>query len=104
MVMYAPHTLFVRRESVTKDEYNRTQSLEERWERIGGCRCDDSDTSNLVDDAGNAFVPRFHIVSERYGIVAGDIIRVMNGESVRGEGQVRKIVKTNYLNYMSIYV
>ena len=102
--MYAPHTLLVKRKTQVRDEYNRTLSVDYEWVKVGACRCDDSDTSNLVDDAGNAFIPKYHIVSERNDIKAGDYIKVLNGDSLRGEGEVRRVMKTNFLNYMSIYV
>ncbi len=104
MVTYAPHLLSVRRMTETRDEYNRVSGVAEEWVVLGGCRCDDNDTTQMTDDTGKAFVPRYHIVSARYGVKAGDYVRcTLNGE-VRGEGEVRKVSRTNYLDYMSIYV
>jgi hypothetical protein len=104
MVMYAPHILSVKRTAEIRDEYNRVSGVTEEWVELGGCRCDDNDTAQVTDDTGKAFIPRYHVVSERYDVKAGDYIRCTQNGAVRGEGEVRKVSKTNYLDYMSIYV
>lgn len=101
---YAPHTLEVRRTFEDKDEYNRTIGVSDMWELVGPCRCDDNTTQQILDVNGKAFIPKYHIVSERNDIKAGDYVRAMDGDRVRGEGEVKRVIQTNYLNYASIYV
>lgn len=101
---YCPHVLEVRKEVVGKDAYNRTVSVATVWETVGPCRCDDNTTSFVDNETGKAYVPSYHIVSDRHDIKAGDYVRAMDGDVVRGEGEVRKVVRTNYLDYISIYV
>lgn len=104
MVVYAPHTLFVREERVVRDEHNQTLFKEKVWRKLGSCRCDDNTTEKIVDEAGQAYVPKYHIVSSRLDVKAGDYVRAQVGDVVRGEGEVKRVIKTNYLDYMSIYV
>ena len=101
---YGPHMLEVRRTVETRDEYNRTVGITETWESLGPCRCDDNTTLELKDVNGKAYVPKYHIVAERLDVKAGDYVRAVIGDEVRGEGEVKRVIKTNYLNYMSIYV
>ena len=104
MVVYAPHILFVKRKEVIRDEYNRTQEVEANWVELGPCRCDDNATTSLRDDAGNVYVPKYKIVASRYDVKAGDVIKVLSGGELRGEGNVAQVIKTNYLDYLTIYV
>lgn len=104
MVVYSPHTLYVRRSSKVKDEFNRTISVSEEWIEVGKCRCDDNSTAQIADDTGQAFIPSYHIVTSRCDIKAGDTIKALDGDKVRGEGTVRRVIRTNYLDYMSVYV
>ena len=104
MVVYAPHTLQIRRATEERDSLNRVVGLVASWETIGVCRCDDNTTTELKDDNGHAFVPKYHIVAERLDVKAGDYVRALSGDEVRGEGEVVRVIKTNYLDYMSLYV
>nr|DAI53144.1 MAG TPA: 50S ribosomal protein L32 [Caudoviricetes sp.] len=104
MVMYAPHSLYVKRIEQLRDDTNRTVGIKEDWSFIGMCRCDDNGTNEIVDENGNAFIPTYHIVTSRYDIRTGDIVRVMDGDSIRGQGKIRRVIRTNYFNYMSLYV
>lgn len=103
-MVYGPHILEKRVVVVTRDSYNRTAGESVSWEKVGACRCDDNSTYEVKDQNGQTYVPRYHIVSDRHDIKAGDYVRAMDGNTVRGEGEVRKVIKTNYLDYMSIYV
>lgn len=104
MVVYAPHVLQVKRTREIRDRYNRTVEIRTEWEDLCPCRCDDNTTTRINDAAGNAFVPAYHIVASRCEVRAGDIVRAMDGECVRGEGEVKRVIRTNYLDYCSIYV
>ena len=104
MVMYAPHKLFVKRVTITKDELNRTVGEETEWLPLGGCRCDDNTTIELKDDNGKVYVPKYHIVADKQDVKAGDYVRVYENDTLRGEGLVKSVIKTNYLGYMSLYV
>lgn len=101
---YAPHTLEIKKTSEERDRYNRTAGTFDWWESVGPCRCDDSTTQEIRDANGKAFIPKYHIVSSRNDIQAGDYVRAMDGENVRGEGEVKRVIRTNYLDYESIYI
>lgn len=104
MVIYAPHTLFVKRKEVIRDEFNRTQEVEANWVELGPCRCDDNTTASLKDATGNVYVPKYKVVASRCNVKAGDVIKVLSSGEVRGEGKVAQVIKTNYLDYLTIYV
>lgn len=104
MVMFAPHVLQVRREEVLRDADNRSSSVDFDWETLGTCRCDDSDMIQTYDANGSAFIPKHVIVAAQHDVRAGDHVRALLGETVRGEGMVRKVIRTNYLDYMILYV
>ena len=102
--MYAPHILQVRRKEIIRDKLNRTVGEELVWVDVGPCRCDDNTTARITDVNGKAFVPAYHIVVSRCDLKAGDYVRAMSGDTVRGEGEIKRIINTNYLDYGSIYV
>ena len=101
---YGPHTLEVKRKVETRDEFNRTVVVDECWMPLGSCRCDDSTTREIVDSNGKAFIPKYHIVADRLPVNTGDYVRALLGDEVRGEGEVKRVIRTNFLDYMSIYV
>ena len=101
---YCPHILEKKVVTVTRDAYNRTTGESVSWVRLGACRCDDNTTFKFVDNNGHADGPAYHIVANKCDVKAGDTVRALDGEEVRGEGEVSKVIKTNYLNYVSIYV
>ena len=104
-MIYAPHILFVLRKTEKRDEYNRVSSVEERWERVGLCRCDDNSTTQISTLNSKEYVPRYHIVTQRTVMVsAGDRVRVLteNGE-LRGEGKADNVKVLNYLDYTDFY-
>ena len=89
-----------------RDDQNRIISHSEGWQYVCECRCDDNTTQKFEDENGRVYIPKYHIVSGRCDVSAGDEIRciVRGTEQVRGEGRVFNNPKCNYLNYMSIYV
>lgn len=103
-MFYAPHILQKKVTEETRDSLNRVVSVSEQWVEVCPCRCDDNSTAKVKDDAGNDYVYSYHIVCSRADIKAGDEVRVMSGESIRGEGTVVRVIRTNYLDYMSVYV
>lgn len=110
-MFYKPHILEAYRPSaVTYDEYGRVNEDEEesgKWERLCRCRCDDLQLSELVSEDGHAFVARHHIVCEGKGtdVKGGDRIRVLCEDgSLRAEGVITNMRKTNYYDYTEIWV
>lgn len=104
-MLYSPHTLFRRDRTEARDEYNRTISSSESWTSLGFCRCDDNTQMKVTDAAGQEYVPSYHIVAPRdTDVKAGDYVRVLSGSLLRGEGTVVRVIRLNYLNYVSIYV
>lgn len=105
MPNYEPHILFVKRTSETRDEYNRVSNVSEHWERIGPCRCDDNTSRIISTENSKEYVPRYHIVTARTGMISnGDFVRVLNADgTLRGEGKADGVRVLNYLNYTDLY-
>lgn len=104
-MMYAPHILEKRTLSEpVKDEFDNIISEgSEVWTRLGPCRCDDNTTKEFKDENGKIYTPSFHIVTESE-VKAGDYIRCMNGEEVRGKGKAYMVKRLNFLPYVEIWV
>lgn len=77
---------------------------EEEWVDVGKCRCDDNGQQIKVSVNGILFDYNYHIVHVSESIPIGTEIRVMDGDSVRGEGKVIKSGKCNYFDYCEIWV
>ena len=87
------------------DEFGRLLPLDGGWVRIGVCRCDDTSIAEVTDATGRVFRPRYKVVAHRADIKVGERIRVENEDgTIRGEGVVSNVTKTNYLDYMTIYL
>lgn len=106
---YAPHIL--QKQVVAEsqnDEFGRPLPIEEttQWVTICKCRCDDSTTTEIIDDNGKVYIPKYHIVCDGNSpdIKAGDYIRCMNGDVIRGEGKVMNPKKLNLLPYAEFWV
>ena len=102
---YAPHFLQVKKTRETRDSLNRTVSVSGNWEDVGPCRCDDNTTQVVDNETGKAFIPKYHIVSDKtYMVDAGDMVRCLNADgSVRGTGKVKNPRILNCLNYFDCY-
>lgn len=90
-----------------RDEYNRPipGTGGEGWEEVCKCRCDDNTTKEFSSDNGEVYRPNYHVVCERVsGIKAGDYVRCMDGDVVRGQGEVYMVKDTNYLGYSEIWM
>ncbi len=76
------------------------------WETIGPCRCDDNGAGRQIGVAGNMVVYDYHIViAGNIKLSVGDYVRALEQDgSVRGEGEVIKPGKCNYLNYSEVWV
>lgn len=105
---YAPHIL-LKRTAIPpeKDEYNRPipGTGSEAWEEICKCRCDDNTTVGFSSDNGEVYRPKYHVVCGRAtGIKAGDHVRCMAGNAVRGQGEVYMVKATNCLGYSEFWM
>lgn len=100
---YAPHTIYKRIVTKTRDEYQRPIASSEEWVRVGVCRCDDAGGKEDVDDKGDAFIPHYHIVCPRdIDLAYGDSVRI---EPKGIEGKVRKSPqRLNFLDYAEIWL
>lgn len=107
-MMYMPHILQIKVVvPMSRDEFGRpiTGTGSESWQDVCGCRCDDNSTKEFTSDNGAVYRPSYHVVCEKEtSIKAGDIIRCVEGDNVRGEGEVYMVKRTNYLNYSDIWV
>jgi len=104
-MIYAPHTLYVRRAGIDRDEYNRPIVTSDELSFVCKCRMDDSDDVELVSENGKVFRPKYKIVCPRdIQVNSGDCVRVYMGSVVRGEGVVIKKAKLNFLNYSTLWI
>ena len=56
-------------------------------------------------DNGSVYRPNYHVVCEkRITVKAGDEVRCMDGDGVRGQGEVYTIKSTNYFNYSELWM
>ena len=106
-MIYTPHILQVK--VVTepeKDTFGRPIPVTggENWQNVCGCRCDDNTTKEFTSENGTVYRPNYHVVCEKeISLKAGDEIRCMDGDTVRGQGTVYTVKRTNYFNYSEIW-
>ena len=107
-MIYAPHKLQVKVVTPPRnDEFGRPISGTggESWHDICKCRCDDNTTKEFTSDGGSVYRPNYHVVCERkVSLKAGDVIRCMEGESVRGQGEIYLMKSTNFFNYSELWM
>lgn len=102
---YAPHTLFKLTPATSgQDEDGNIITTPEGEVLIGDCRCDDFDNKFLSGIQGEGVSYSYRIICDRNSITEGDIVRAKDGETVRGEGRVSKVKRTNYLNYQELWI
>ena len=107
-MIFAPHILQVKViKPMDKDEFGRPipGTGGESWVDVCKCRCDDNSTKEFTSANGDVYCPNYHVVCEkRITIQAGDEVRCMDGESVRGKGEVYTVKSTNYFNYSELWM
>lgn len=105
---YTPHILQLKVISAPdRDSYNRPipGTGSESWQDVCRCRCDDNTTTEFKSDNGQVYRPDFHVVCEcNIALKAGDYVRCMDDDEVRGEGEVYKVKNTNYLGYSELWM
>ena len=90
-----------------KDEWGRPVpgTGGEEWETVCRCRCDDNTTTEFTSENGSVYRPKYHVVLEkRTTLSAGDYVRCMDGDRVRGEGEIYIPKNTNYLGYSELWL
>ena len=104
-MLYSPHILFVLRKSESRDEFNRVCRVDEKWERVGLCRCDDNSTAMVSTLDSKEYVPRYHVVTSRTNMIkSGDMVRILTPDGeLRGEGRADNVKTLNYLDYTDFY-
>ena len=104
-MIYAPHILYVRRLTETRDAYNRA-SVSEEWEDVGVCRCDDNSDVIVSVENSREYIPKYHVVTPRTTKVRnGDGVCIYDTDgNVRGEGKADRVRVLNYLDYTDFYV
>lgn len=104
-MFYKPHKLYVKKEIVERDAYNRPIPSHECFHYVCDCRCDDNNIATITTEDGQVYRPNYHIVCEGHVKVGvGCEVRVMDGDNVRGEGKVVNTKVLNYLNYSEVWV
>lgn len=102
---YSPHTLIkVIPGSTGRDEDGNPITLPSSEVDLGGCRCDDFDLKYLKGTSGDGISYSYRIISDINSVKEGDKVKAMNGDSVRGEGVVKRVKRTNYLNYQELWL
>ena len=107
-MIFTPHILQVK--VITepqKDEFGRLipNTGGEDWQDVCGCRCDDNTTKEFQSDNGEVYRPNYHVVCEnKVSLKAGDSVRCMDEDSIRGKGVVYVIKSTNYFNYSELWM
>ena len=98
-MIFAPHILQVKVITpMDKDEFGRPipGTGGEYWQKVCKCRCDDN---------SSVYRPNYHVVCEkRITVKAGDEVRCMDGDGVRGQGEVYTVKSTNYFNYSELWM
>lgn len=105
-MIYSPHILQKKVFSPAfRDEFGRIiNSPSEEWVYVCRCRCDDNSTKEFRTGNGEVYRPNYHVVCEKNGIMAGDIVRCIDNNSVRGQGEVFIAKTTNYYDYTEIWM
>lgn len=104
-MLYAPHILFVMKKEESRDEFNRVTGVEEKWERVGLCRCDDNTTQIVSSVNTREYIPRYHVVTARTNMINdGDMVRILTQDGqLRGQGKADNVKTLNYLDYTDLY-
>ncbi len=106
-MFYAPHILQVESVEVEYNELGEPAVTSDGYTDVSPCRCDHNSTADLIDDAGQKYRPNYHIVAEKAdGVKEGDKVRCLDrsDESVKGEGIVKELKKSNVFPLMELYV
>ena len=107
-MIFTPHILQVKvTTDPERDEFGRPipGTGGESWQTVCGCRCDDNTTKEFASDNGSVYRPNYHVVCEKkVSLKAGDRVRCMDGEMVRGSGKVYAVRWTNYFNYSQLWM
>lgn len=107
-MIFAPHILQIKVISpMDKDEFGRPipGTGGEGWQDVCKCRCDDNTTKEFSSDNGAVYRPAYHVVCEkRITVKAGYEVRCMDGEAVRGQGEVYTVKNINYFNNSELWM
>lgn len=104
-MIFSPHKLLVKVVSGPSfDEDMNPIPPKEDWKDFGSCRCDDNGAMKQVSVNGVLHDYNYHVVYEGEKIKMGTEVRVLDSESIRGEGKVIKPSKSNYFNYAEIWL
>lgn len=107
-MIFAPHILQVKVATpMETDEFGRPipDTGVESWQDVCRCRCDDNSTKEFTSENGEVYRPNYHVVCEKnISLKAGDEVRCMDGENIRGAGEVYMVKNTNYFGYSEIWM
>ena len=108
-MIYEPHILQVWCDEQTEhDDFGRiVKTAEGQWKDVIGCRCDDNHSKLLKTPTGETYHSSYKIACDRTeSLKLGDKVRCLNrGDmTTRGSGIIGDLERTNYLNYMAIWL
>lgn len=107
-MIFGPHILQVKViAEMERDEFDRPipGTGGGSWQEVCRCRCDDNATKEFKSENGSVYRPNYHVVCEkRISVKAGDEVRCMDGEDVRGQGVAYMVKSANYFDYSEIWL
>lgn len=107
-MFYAPHILQVKvSNTLEKDEFGRPVPVTgtEEWQDVCKCRCDDNSTKEFISENGQVYRPNYHVVCEKsITVKAGQEVRCMSGNVIRGSGTAYMVKNLNYLSYSELWM
>ena len=107
-MIFAPHILQVKViTEMERDEFGRPipGTGGEDWQEVCKCRCDDNSTKEFTSVNGEVYRANYHVVCEkRISVKEGDEVRCIDGDNVRGLGEVYMVKCTNYFNYSELWM
>ena len=115
-MIYAPHHMSIYMNSSAQRDLETGRApyapLFKESTRYIPCRCDDNTTKEFRSPNGETYRPLYHIVfeltqelREKPGFLKpGNEVEVYDGAYTRAKGRIYMVKRTNYFNYVEIWI